>query len=307
MYIREAPDLNWLKEVFTYPVGYESLVDLQGDFVTGRDASDPTTVDQGSLITNGLAYSVEGAAEKLDTESLLLLKQATFSDDLSVPRPELWAFSALRVNRLLSFLGRDRLEDISNLLGPELAAEFDPKWRSDILTQAFQSIESEPDHFFGWLTVAAVFVDLPAPEEIGNQIEACLAKLNFVALAEQARAGVKANLLRLVIGRIAHVREASARKHITLEIIRLAGWYGSDRGTDEEVSLLVSLILAHSYPITSKGASQADFEQLCLAVADTCRKAARALRAVIELLCTDLPIDQSASFWPLLTRLRTLA
>lgn len=300
-YVKGGADFKWLSQLFTTPAIYGSLLDLQEDFVVGRDVSDATIFDRKTLLLNGFGYAFDGREIGLDQRTGL--KSYIFVDE--VPPVHVWE-TAGGPNQLSSFLGRDRLQDLQNLLGAELATRYDPAWRSNILIEALENLKSAPHSLVSWFAIAAVFRDLPAPDDVEEQIASCLTKLDFVALAEIGRSEPLNRVLPLLAGRIAHARNADARRHISTDLVRLAAWYGGNQGTDEEASQLVSMIMAYAFPAEGRNRTAPEFEECCVSCAKGFPKITRALRSVVGELGTDLPGDQAARFWPLLLRLRAL-
>jgi len=261
-YPGSTADLIRLGESFGQPSGPASIVDLREDFEVGRDVSDPDVFDLKAFLLNGLGYAFEGAENSLDLESRRLLKRCMFAKE-KLPAPSLWESPTKQVDRLSSFLHRDRLRDLEVVLGSELASGYSPEWRSNVLKEALDNLEGDPHEFLGWFAIAALFRDLPVAGQVEEKLAVCLGKVDLVALAERARSG-EMNVLPLLPGRLAHLRQPNARQHISSELVRLGTWYASNHGTEEEVSLMVSLTIAHAYPVPAKNVSLAEFEATCI-------------------------------------------
>ena len=280
---------------------------MQEDLNIGRDIADPDLADQKSLLVNGLGYAFEGVENGLDDDLRPELKRATFIEDGSAPFLSLWEGEGKTLNELASFLGRDRLADLESLLGAELVAGYTSEWRSQLLEKATGQIAADPLNVEGWYAIAAIIRDLEPPEHVGKEIAISLGALDLCELAKRAREGDTANLLPLMPSLVLRVRDESVRKHFTAELVRLAQWYGANNGSKVDADSFISLILAHAYPLPDKTAAPEEFHQLCIQLASSFPALGNSLQAIVGRLCSELPADQAADFWPLLIQLRAIA
>jgi hypothetical protein len=187
-----------------------------------------------------------------------------------------------------------------------MAEGYGPAWRDNVLQEALDKLEADPQDFLGWFAIAALFRDLAIEGEAEEKLAIAIGRLDLVAVAEKDRAS-DIHVLPLLAGRLAHFRNAAVRQHITQELVRLADWYGLNNGTEDEASRVVSLTVAHSYPVAAKNTSVAEFEATCLRVVHGFPNAAQSMRDYVSTLCKELSTEDAAAFWPLLLKLRAVS
>jgi len=303
MYRRAHAPLEWIAEVFHRPRGYQAITDLEADFVHGRDAAAPDFATPHRIAVSGLAYVLSPDSCPLPTEVACEAKRQWFADS---GEPHAWFLEipAGGPNALGSFLGRDQMEDLRSLLG-EGGVGDGTAWRSRLREEAMLAIRSATQHPAGWILLAALYGDRPAPDEIASQIEDALRALHLHEVVEGDRANQNAFLVG-VANRVAHLTREDTRIAIASSLIRLAEWYGCHGGTEAEASGLMNLVLAHGYPAAGKPSTLEEFQQLCLNVAKKFPKFAEPCRYTIDRFCHDLPIERAADYWPLALALRAI-
>jgi len=168
-----------------------------------------------------------------------------------------------------------------------------------------QAISGGGQQSTGWVFLAALYGNGPAPADAAGQIEDSLGVLEFSEIVENDRKNQEGVLLA-VANRIQHVSRAETRSAIASSLVRLAEWYGSHDGTEAEASSLLNLVLAHGYPAAGKPSTLAEFEQLCLSLVKKFPRFARPCRYTIHRFCHDLPMERGADYWPLNLALRGL-
>jgi tetratricopeptide (TPR) repeat protein len=306
IYRRNGAEPRSLADGFEQHIGLDPWAYLEEDFSRGRDVADPVVLDDAAVIVNGLAYALNPSKLPLPEPEGSQLVGRVFRGQPPVPHPSLWYVPGVCPDSLGSFLGRDRLRDLNALIGPALSDGYDRAWRENLVQGALARILDEGTEVMSLLTIASVFRECTPPDYAGAAIAGRFATVDMIRLVERDRAAMIEKFMPLVMARISQLRDTTVRQHVESELIRLAGWYGSHSGTETEARGLVYLALAHSYPAPVTRPSISDLEHICLAIAAQFTKFAAASRVVVEQLCSDLPVDRSAGFWPLLVRLRAI-
>jgi hypothetical protein len=92
---------------------------------------------------------------------------------------------------------------------------------------------------------------------IAAKLPQILGKLDLTLLAKHARENPDRNLLSLLPGPLSRVNDIAVRDNFASELSRLATWYACNQGTEEEASLLLSLIVA--FCVSSPGQEPSAF------------------------------------------------
>jgi hypothetical protein len=304
MYHRAHAPLDWIAEVFHKPRGYQAITDLEEEFVHGRDAAAAESATAERIAVSGMAYALSLGNLPLPSEIASEAKRQWITDS---GEPLAWFLEmpGNRPNALGSFLACDQMENLLSLLGEDLVGDYGTTWRSRMQEQAMIEITREgPQRSTGWIFLTALYGDGAAPDEVASQIEGALRVLDFSEVVETDPN--QELFLAAIASRIAHVTGEETRAAITHSLIHLAEWYGSHGGNEADASRLLNLVLAHGYPAAGRSSTIAEFQQLCLNVAEMFPTFAGPCRYTINRFCHDLPVEKSTDYWPLAFALRAM-
>ena len=296
--------LDWLAQDFSRPREYGAITDLEDDFSLGRDPADPRMATPEAIAVSGLAYALSEVHAPLP-DDMIGSAAKDWLTDIGVPHLQLLAIPPMGPGAFDSFLARDHFHDLCMLLGESVAGEYSGEWRTKIKDHALSAISGDEQQWLGWRWLAALYRDQATAEHVSAQIEGCLTQLDFRLVAEHDRESGEA-VLQAILGRVAHVKGDDARKAITSSLVVLADWYGAHSGTSAEAETLMDLVLAHAYPVSDRQTTVAEFEDLCLKIAEKFPRFAERCRFVVHRFCIDLPSPRGAEFWPLELKLRVI-
>jgi hypothetical protein len=280
---------------------------FQDSIPSDSDVANPHNVSPEAFLVCGLRQSPRnGPGFHLEPElrarlrSLLLLPL----DGLRVPRTDLIPDVTAATNHLSSFLGCDRLAAFQDLA--ELH-ELQPivQLRETIQRDAFTLLQADSKD--GWTMLKAASGNSPVPEDRIEEVRAALCRADFASDVKQDPAGTSAVVV-LASTFLKFVANDDANTQFSQQLVNVARELRR-HSTGEEVRVfsarLVEAALNLSRCALTPGNRVSAFASI---VADLAFEwPALGLEALprIQLMCDELPIDQTAEMWRLNLRLRS--
>jgi hypothetical protein len=216
-----------------------------------------------------------------------------------------------------SFFAGDRGVRLAALVGDSEARVFSRAFLETLTENTLNQLVTG-EGVNGWRTLSIVLGDLPMYENLVAKLQVALSALDLISiLRKDLHVGLSA--MRVAAAQVAGLRLHELRPFLCEQwrkaAVELADQLTHDirdhgRKEVEDADAIVISLLDTAFALaSSSGSTEAAIsesaELLSKLIGFPDVKAASAIRAVIERLCTELPPDQSAPFWPLLVRLRT--
>lgn len=299
----------WIKHTFNQSVRQRmssEVFEREPDY--WFDVTHPRRVNRGNFLLAGISYGFDNKAQRVGNEASL--ENAKGLSELSLLRDP-----TLARNKLNSFLGGDRGEQLSHLLGPEQASVYSRQALKSLVEDKFANREEpEQEHLF-WASIYAVIGDLPPYEELVSRLEEAIQQTDFVDLARSnTQTGMialhTASQLKLNIG------NEDLRCYLKEQLVSVTGLLAElDSSSDERTSVealmehaglstLMDTALAIAVATSPSKEVHPKFASLINQLVSVWPSTASFFKLVALRLCEELPVSQSKHYWPLLLRLR---
>jgi hypothetical protein len=256
-----------------------------------------------------VAYGFGDKAQRFGNE-------ASLENTDGLPEFSLLRDPTLAYNGLHSFLGGDRGEKLSNLLGLEQASLYSQQALKSLVEGEFVK-RGEPDQeHLVWALIHAVIGDLPPYEDLANRLKDAVRQTNFVDLTRSnAQTGMFA--LHTASQLVLNLGEEDLRGHLKEQLVGVAGLLAeqddsrSDRPAGVKdltkraemgafMDAALTLAVATNLPQNTHLELAALIDRLVSVWPST----APLFKLIALRFCEQLPVLQSKHYWPFLIRLR---
>lgn len=299
----------WIKHTFNQSVRQRmtsEVFEREPDY--WFDVTHPRRVNRGDFLLAGISYGFDDNAQRFGNEASL--ENVEGLSGLSLLRDP-----TLARNRLNSFLGGDRGEKLSHLLGPEQTDVYSRQALKSLVEDKLANRgDPEQEHLF-WASIYAVIGDLPPYDELASRLEEAIQQTDFVDLAQSnTQTGMialhAASQLKLNVG------NEDLRGYLKEQLVSVTGLLAeldssSDGRTSAEalmehagLSTLMDTALAIAIATSPPEEAHPEFASLIDQLVSVWPTTASLFKLVALRLCEELPVSQSKHYWPLLLRLR---
>lgn len=285
------------------------------------DVSHPRQVSRVPFLLGGLSYSLgEEAAEFLEKGLRDLVTALAFHemDGKWVPVPPLLRDVTQARNSLGSFLGGDRGERLSSLLGAEDTGEFTCYSPQVLAEQAVSTLAEASDEFSAWLLLHAILGDLPPREDLADRFKVTIRQTDFAGLFKK-NPGLGCIAIETSSLQVINVGDEYLRSHLKDQLVKIAQLFAGLESDDVDCSTAsaddfgkprdMCLVLIESALNISIAAQPpedviAEFATLLTQLVNAWQSMISVCRPIVQRLYEELPIAQAQQFSTLLVRLR---
>lgn len=301
----------WIKHTFNQSVRQRmtsEVFEREPDY--WFDVTHPRRVNRGDFLLASISYGFDDNAQRFGNEASL--ENAEGLSELSLLRDP-----TLARNKLNSFLGGDRGEQLSHLLGPEQADVYSRQALKSLVEDKLANRgEPEQEHLF-WASIYAVIGDLPPYEELASRLEEAIQQTDFVDLTRSnTQTGMialhTASQLKLNIG------NEDLRGYLKEQLVSVTELLTElDNSSNERTSVetfmehaelgtLMDTALAIAIATNPPEDVHSEFASLIDQLVSVWPSTASFFKLVALRLFEELPGTQSKHYWPLLLRLRAV-
>jgi hypothetical protein len=300
----------WINNTFTQSFGQQmtsEVFDRDPDY--GLDVAHPRRIDRGTFLLAGVAYGFGDEAQRFGNE-------APLENTEKLPELPLLRDPTLARNGLGAFLGGDRGQKLSNLLGPEHASMYSRRNLTSLIEDQLLALEEHAQEDLVWASIYAVIDDLPPYEDLADRLAEVVWRTDFIELTRRnAQTGTLA--LHTASQLALYVGDENLRAHVKEQFVGVAGLLakmdsssGNGRASVEdlmeraELWSLVDVALALAVAARSPENVHFEFAALLDRLVSVWPSTAPLFKLVALRLCEELAISQNKHYWPLLIRLR---
>ena len=316
----EAP-VSWIQQTFSTTERPVSLDMFERDSDYWFDVANPRRISCITFLLGALSSGVGGHATKLMDQRLKdLLDSAAFSekDGAKVPDFSLFKDQGQLGNTTGSFLGGDRGEQVSQLLGLDFENILTRTSLQRSMNQAVTRLTEARDDLEAWASLFTIVGDSPPNENLIDPLKSIIEQTDFADLAKRdAQLGILA--LHTASMLVVHIGDDTLRQHLKSELVRIAQIFGqgnfvgdpsnSDNSDGPHragtlVSLMPDLALNLSLALRDPENTITEFVDIMAQLVEVSREVGTRVWIVIQKLCEELPVSDSQEFWPLLVGIR---
>lgn len=222
----------------------------------------------------------------------------------------------LASNGLDSFMGGDRGEKLSDLLGPEQASVYSRQALKSLAEDKLNDLGEPEQEQLVWASIHAVIGDLPPYEDLAERVAEAVRQTDFVDLM---RSNAQTGLLALhTAAQLApNIEDEALRSHLKEQLVDVARMLGEADSSPEgarvsveelmerpELSPLLDSALALAIAADSSEHVHSEFAALIGQLVTVWLSTVTLFKLTVLRLCEELPVWQSKHYWPLLIRLR---
>jgi hypothetical protein len=301
---------SWIRGTFTRTGGQQMTSEVfERDPDYWLDVAHPRRIDRSSFLLVGLTYGFGDEAQRFGNEASL--ENTDGLAELSLLRDP-----TLARNNLGSFLGGDRGERLSSLLGSEQASLYSRQALRSLVENKLADLGKPDQEHLIWASIHAVIGDLPPYADLVDRLVEAVRQTDFVDLV---RSNVQTGLLALhTAAQLAmNVGDEALRSRLKGQLVDVARILGeADSGPDggrasveelmerPELSPLLDGTLALAVAADSSERVHSEFAALIGELVSVWPSTVTLFKLTVLRLCEELPVSQSKHYWPLLIRLR---
>jgi hypothetical protein len=300
----------WIRNTFAQSGSQQmtsELFDRDPDY--WLDVAHPRRIDRSAFLLAGLSYGFGDEAQRFGNE-------ASLENTDGLPELSLLRDPTLARNNLGSFVGEDRGERLSSLLGSEQANPYSRQALKSLVENKLADLGKPDQDHLVWASIHAVIGDLPPYEDLADRLAEAARQTDFVDLM---RSNAQTGLLALhTAAQLApNVGDEALRSHLKGQLVDVARILGeADSGPDggrasveelmerPELSPLVDGALALAVAADSPEHVHSEFAALIGELVSVWPSTVTLFKLTVLRLCEELPVSQSKHYWPLLIRLR---
>ncbi|MBA2712652.1 MAG: hypothetical protein H0U55_03735, partial [Rubrobacteraceae bacterium] len=301
---------SWIRETFARTGGHQmtsEVFDRDPDY--WLDVVHPRRIDRSAFLLAGLSYGFGDEAQMFGNE-------ASLENTDGLPELALLRDPTLARNNLGSFLGGNRGEKLSSLLGFEQASLYSRQALKSLVENKLADLGEPDQEHLVWASIHAVIGDLPPYEDLVDRLVEAVRQTDFVDLM---RSNAQTGLLALhTAAQLApNVGDEALRSRLKGQLVGVARMLGeADSGPDggrtrveelmerPELSPLLDGALALAVAADSSERVHSEFAALIGELVSVWPSTVTLFKLTVLRLCEELPVSQSKHYWPLLIRLR---
>ncbi len=321
-----APD-DWIQQTFEDALRKRVETRMPTEMVFKdrnywNDIAHPGFLNHRSLILMGTANALKDNAGFMKDSKLLdeLLGLAfPVTNETQNPSLELMVDSAQAGNVLNSFLGGDRKDRLSSLLGNDPAGEYSTDNLKELVKISLGKSRISALDRSGWLSLLMVLGHLPPYENIKNDLREIINQADFVELLkDDMQNGFLA--IHAATMQIANLDDEKLRGELKDKFIDIVKFLADIKNAEDETNLesnyvgrvneLISevpdIAMKIVYGIQPPLDQMHELAAILSEIIDIDPKLISNLEILLRRFCEELPVHQSKKFWPLLLRMRVL-
>jgi tetratricopeptide (TPR) repeat protein len=311
---------SWLQDTFSQMGQRIPFETFERDPDYWFDIAHPRQVSRVTLLLGGLSYSlgedVTGFVDK-GLRDLFAGQASTELEGIRLPVLPLLRDPTQVPNSLASFLGGDRGEKLSALLGVEDAGALTRSSLQALAEQMVDKLAEASDEFWIWSLLNAVLGDSPPYDNLVDRLKSIILQTDFVSLFEK-NADLGYIALQTASLQVINLGDEYLRSYLKDQLVKIAQLFADletgevGRGTEsadgfesgDMCRLLIESVLNISIAVQLPQDVIAEFADLLTQLVGVWHSMIPVCRPIVQRLCEELPIAQGQQFWPLLVRLR---
>jgi hypothetical protein len=221
--------------------------------------------------------------------------------------PQLLQDPTLAYNSLDSFLGGDRAENLSSVLGELETNELRRESLHGVAIEAVAKLTTSFDDLNAWRNLLAIIGDLPPYPDLVEPIKTVLKKTDFVSLWQKNLLGKY--VFQAATAWLSPLSDDSLRAYLKEQlfaICKLVDRTGAEVIENAEHSEIIILEAALNLSMFGQEVPRAisDFHDVLVQLVRTAPALVPKFRPVIQKLCEDLPISHVRQIYPLLLQMQ---
>ncbi|QIN84408.1 hypothetical protein GBA63_18505 [Rubrobacter tropicus] len=297
---------HWLGRTFAQPGDRRMTSEV---FERSReywlDVTHPRRVTREAFLLGGLPYGLGDKAQRFANEASLETADG-------MQGAQLFRDPTLARNDLSSYLGGDRGERLSSLLGSEQSDLYSRQALRSLVKEKLDRRGGPEQEHLMWASIHAVIGDLPPYEDLVAPLDEAVRQTDFVVLTRKnVQTGIlavhTASQLSLNLG------DEGWRSRLKEQLVGIGALFAeSDSGAGSEQASVqaftgnvnFSALVDAALAVCSPGDVHPEFAALVDRLAGAWPATTPFFRLTVLRLCEELPVSQAKNYWPLLVRLR---
>lgn len=302
---------EWIAETFERSIRRLPTEVFNRDSSQWFDVAHPRKLNFPVFVLMGIADSVGQKGSMVFDQTLqAFFMQVGYQqiDDLILPTGPFLTDNKRATNTLGAFMGGSYYEKLNNVFGEELIANFRDAEYESIAFQAITSLIENPYDFSSWIPLQIIIGDLPLYGSLHERLTQLFAQTSFVGLLNN-HIGNGLATMQFAAWQLTHLSNEELNKHLKIQfgkvLEHLATTLKPDNPNMAFLSReLIEIILNIALCSQTINETALELRGLLLQTAKSLPETKPFIRTMVQVMCEELPMEQSQHLGALLLSLR---